>query len=301
MICENCGKEHNGEYGSGRFCCSVCARSYSTKFVSKDKKKKAFCKVCGKEIEINLHSDSTNVKCEECKKYIKRICKVCGREYNKHDGCSNDFCHKHNLQQLRTLIKYFGFDKLKLGTIEVELEFNRIRNILYDMYWNKKMSGQDIAKYFNYPSAANITGKIFKYLNIPCRSFKDCSINAWLQGNNCVSDSTNNYKCGWHTAWNNKEVYLRSSYEFDYANILDKQQIEYDVECLHIKYLSTKDNEYHCAIPDFYLKDTNTIIEIKSNYTLDIQNMKDKFKAYKEQGYNCKLILEHEEIDLNLL
>ena len=31
MICENCGKEHDGAYGSGRFCCSKCARSFSTK------------------------------------------------------------------------------------------------------------------------------------------------------------------------------------------------------------------------------------------------------------------------------
>jgi ribosomal protein L37AE/L43A len=30
MKCENCGKEHNGSYGSGRFCCQSCARSFST-------------------------------------------------------------------------------------------------------------------------------------------------------------------------------------------------------------------------------------------------------------------------------
>lgn len=30
MKCENCGKEHNGSYGSGRFCCQTCARSFST-------------------------------------------------------------------------------------------------------------------------------------------------------------------------------------------------------------------------------------------------------------------------------
>ena len=30
MKCECCGKKHNGEYGSGRFCSSECARSYST-------------------------------------------------------------------------------------------------------------------------------------------------------------------------------------------------------------------------------------------------------------------------------
>ena len=168
------------------------------------------------------------------------------------------------------------------------------------MYWNKKMSGQDIAKYFNYPSAANITGKIFKYLNIPCRSFKDCSINAWLQGNNCVSDSTNNYKCGWHTTWNNKEVFLRSSFELDYAKELDEQKIDYEVEYFHIKYFDTKIQEYRCAIPDFYLPNTNTIVEIKSTWTLDKQNMIDKVKAYKDLGYNFKLICDHKEISLEV-
>lgn len=31
MKCELCGKEHNGSYGSGRFCSSTCARRFSTK------------------------------------------------------------------------------------------------------------------------------------------------------------------------------------------------------------------------------------------------------------------------------
>jgi hypothetical protein len=31
MICENCNKEHDGNFGSGRFCSSKCARGYSTK------------------------------------------------------------------------------------------------------------------------------------------------------------------------------------------------------------------------------------------------------------------------------
>lgn len=29
-VCEFCGKEHNGSYGSGRFCCSKCARKFSS-------------------------------------------------------------------------------------------------------------------------------------------------------------------------------------------------------------------------------------------------------------------------------
>lgn len=31
MICENCNKDHDGLYGSGRFCSSICARGFSTK------------------------------------------------------------------------------------------------------------------------------------------------------------------------------------------------------------------------------------------------------------------------------
>lgn len=31
MICENCGIDHDGSYGSGRFCSSKCARGFSTK------------------------------------------------------------------------------------------------------------------------------------------------------------------------------------------------------------------------------------------------------------------------------
>lgn len=31
MNCEKCGSPHDGSYGSGRFCCSKCARSFSTK------------------------------------------------------------------------------------------------------------------------------------------------------------------------------------------------------------------------------------------------------------------------------
>ena len=88
---------------------------------------------------------------------------------------------------------------------------------------------------------------------------------------------------------------MRSSYELDYAKQLDEQQIDYEVEFKHIKYWDSQKEEYRCAIPDFYLPETNTIVEIKSDYTLDIQNMKDKFKAYKELGYNTKLICEHKE------
>ena len=298
MICENCGKEHIGKYASGRFCCEKCARAFSTKFLNKHKKKQAVCSKCGKNIEVSIYTDVSRVLCNNCKE--RKICNICGTEFFKKEKCPNNFCKNHNIQHFKSLIKYFGFDKSKLGTKDVEQEFNRVRNELYDLYWNKNLSSTQIAKIYNYKSTpTNITQKFFKnYLNIPVKSVKESIQENYLENRQPKQIINNQYKSGWHTTWNNKEVYLRSTYELDYAKQLDEQNIDYDCECFRIKYLNTKDNEYHCAVPDFYLKDTNTIVEIKSNWTFDVQEMKDKFKAYKEQGYNCKLILEHEEINL---
>lgn len=94
-------------------------------------------------------------------------------------------------------------------------------------------------------------------------------------------------------------MYYRSSYEKEYIEQLNNQHVDFDIEAIRILYFDTKKNKQRVAIPDIYIPSTNTLVEIKSNYTLDLQNMKDKFTAYKNAGYNCKLILEHKEVDIN--
>ena len=62
FICENCGKEHDGSYGSGRFCSKHCSHVYvgkkikrATKNLHKSRKKAPYgtwkCKSCGKILE----------------------------------------------------------------------------------------------------------------------------------------------------------------------------------------------------------------------------------------------------------
>lgn len=97
---------------------------------------------------------------------------------------------------------------------------------------------------------------------------------------------------------NNKEVYLHSSFELDYAKELDDKQIDYEVEFKHIKYWDSQKQEYRCAIPDFYIPSENLIVEIKSSWTLDKQNMKDKMKAYLDLGYKFKLICNNKELEI---
>lgn len=99
-ICENCGKEHDGSYGSGRFCSQKCARAFSTKFnrkeinekVSKTLKSKhpekpiKYCKDCNAILNhrnktgyckkcSNSHADRSWMKDEKYRKHISEIIK----------------------------------------------------------------------------------------------------------------------------------------------------------------------------------------------------------------------------------
>lgn len=297
MICENCGKEHDGCYGSGRFCSKECARSYSTKNIT-GYLKEAKCIDCGKIIYIGKRASNKKCRCEDCNKIHNQItCPICGSSYDpKSGGCKNNFCKTHNIQQINNLIKYFGFDKTKLGTLEVENEFNKIKETFEYLYIDQKMSMVEIGNMFNYKHTNNLS-KIFKYMNINRRTRAQIQFNAYLTGRHDVYTRPK-YCQEWHTTWNGKDVFLRSSYEIDYAKELDNQQIDYDVECLRIKYWDSQQQKYRCAIPDFYIPSQNLIVEIKSIWTLDIYNMKDKFKAFQELGYNTKLICD--KIDINL-
>lgn len=310
MICENCGKEHDGNYGSGRFCSKECAHSYVTKYDDKNKLKEAKCINCGKQIYINKRASIYNCKCNDCtsnSKVVKKLkiqkyeryikCPICGRQHLIYTFCENNFCKHHNHQQFRSLIKYFGFDKSKLGTFEVENEFNRIKDILYNLYWIDGKSSTEICKIYNYPNIGNLTAKVFKYLEIPSKNCKYAIKENYFTGRETPS-SSNNFKQQWHTTWNNKEVFLRSSYELDYAKELDEQHIDYEVEFKHIKYWDSQKQEYRCAIPDFYIPSQNLIVEIKSSYTLNKQNMIDKKNTYLDLGYKFKLICDYKELEI---
>ena len=102
-----------------------------------------------------------------------------------------------------------------------------------------------------------------------------------------------------HITWDNKQIFLRSINEIKYAEELDSQKILYEYESLRIKYFDTQKNDYRCAIPDFYLPATNTIVEIKSSFTLDVVNMRDRQKEFENLGYNFKLIFDFKEMTLD--
>ena len=223
-------------------------------------------------------------------------CKFCGKEFDPIQSKSKSYCCREHLvicsYKLKTLIKYFGFDESLIGTIHAIEEYERIRQMLYDLYWVEHKSSREIAEMFNYNShIENITNKVFKMLNIPKKTVSQAVKENYLHGQ--IPSTSNTYVHGYHTTWKNKKVFLRSSYEFEYAKLLDEQHIDYEVESLIIEYYDSINKENKIAIPDFYIPSTNTIVEIKSNYTLDVENMKDKKKYYEQLGYNFKLIVDN--------
>lgn len=303
MICKTCGKEFTEKYSkwcSGDFCSRSCSNKYSRKHIDIKKQKIVKCIKCKKEISVSIVASDKQCMCYDCKKYktyisengkkctkiIKQKCNVCG-EYK----CQRkDICKKFKL--FSSLIKWFGLDKSKIGTIYFYEEFEKSVNLMKEEYFDNKLSLKEIGKKYN--CNFQTLSEMFKSLNIKLRTLSESVNNAILQGKprgNCV----NQYKCGWHTTWNNKTVFYRSSYELDYAKELDKKKINYEVEKLRILYWDSRKQIQRIAIPDFYLPETNELVEIKSTWTYDEINMKDKFKAYKEHGYTTKLILEHKE------
>jgi hypothetical protein len=269
-------------------CCSrKCSNSIGGKF-NKNKKKLTKCKYCDNKILVAKNSSSTKHVCKNCfPKYFyitpkcikrKKNCKICGSF-----DCSDKYCKKVRL--IPNLVKYFNFNKTKIGTEEIHIEFEKIKEMLNNDYYIEKLSLFKIAEKYKHSNIGNFS-KLLYALNMPF-------INKNIHQSYC--------KQGWHTTWNNKQVFYRSSYELNYAKELDLKCIDYQMENLKIQYFDTIQQKPRKAIPDFYIPLTNTIIEIKSVVTLNIQEMKDKVKAYSEQGYNFKLILEYQETDLNTL
>ena len=169
-----------------------------------------------------------------------KYCKYCGAEKGK---CKDLYvCSKWRI--FKSLIK-FGFNNDVIGTNDIIDEFYRIKNIIENFYNDFSSNNEMLKKIFNYTSGSANFIKLLKSLDIEIKSINESVSQAWLVGRLSNNNNINNYKCGWHTTWNNKDVYLRSSYEFDFAkeldnnneNIIDKDTYDsFDLFILNIKH-----------------------------------------------------------------
>jgi len=100
MNCENCNNEHDGKYGSGRFCSCKCARGFSTKEKRQEinikvgnklriyDNKPKYCITCNKEIGIQNKSGY----CRQCNPvYLSESYRKSISDSQKKNGNSGGF------------------------------------------------------------------------------------------------------------------------------------------------------------------------------------------------------------------
>lgn len=313
FICQKCGKTYElqltekqyltGKHSYKKYCSKSCANSHTISDITKSKISKSVKEspIYQQKI-LDRKKNSKNYIYDEITNSYIAITKpiYCGTiELNE---LYPEISKRQSPKWFNKLIP-FGLNIGLLGTTAFPEEYFKCKQLLYTEYVLNKLSPKDIYKKYNcsqYFNNFETLLHIFKEWGFETRNRSEAIINSYLN-NNLTPPSGPQYKSGWHTTWNGKEIYYRSSYELDYAKYLDEQNIDYEVESLRIKYFDSQSKDYRCAIPDFYIPSTNEIIEIKGMYTLDVQNLKDKFERYKQLGYKPKLILEHKEVDLDEL
>jgi hypothetical protein len=124
--CENCKNEHDGTYGSGRFCSLKCSRGFSTK---------------AKRMEINEKVTKT---CKEKKRENKIICGLCGIEFvnrRKRKFCSTSCASKNNWKNPL----YYENMQMKIALMDrTSFSFGAISSIfLFDGYEIKCQSKKE--------------------------------------------------------------------------------------------------------------------------------------------------------------
>jgi hypothetical protein len=260
---------------------------------------------CEKNIDdfYKLKSGTPKKNCKECAKIVSRS--KYKRKNNKItiksktcDSCNIDI--ENGKKKYCTMCKQFTnyrklFGKLNVAEHNLLLANQKSLDILLDEYFVKNLSLIEIKNKYNI--MYNTVHFYFKINGIKLRSTSDSQSLAYEMGRINVVTSPK-YKQGWYTTWDGRLVYYHSSYELEYCKILDSKKIVYQMESVRIKYFDTQKNKNRIAIPDFYLPESNTLIEIKSKYTFDEQNMKDKLVSYNENGYNFKLILDKKEYSI---
>lgn len=115
----------------------------------------------------------------------------------------------------------------------------------------------------------------------------------WTSKNIDRDKKNKHHLCGWYfNKSKNKYVWLRSSWEYGYANWLDSRNVVWDVE---VRSYLLSDGRYYR--PDFFIfinDRLDSVIEIKSKWANGSMDRIDKFEKFKLEysDINSKLITE---------
>lgn len=132
-ICENCGKQHDGKYGTGRFCSNSCAHSYSTKSNREAINQKVSNTLKSSSISATKRENTAKLNLQNMPNYTLDAdnplkCTVCGKEFQTYVGLRQHLkmhsgTYKPTQRRLSSpVVAYNGSAKVELDITVQELE-----------------------------------------------------------------------------------------------------------------------------------------------------------------------------------
>ena len=101
--CENCGKDHDGTYASGRFCSSICARGFSTK---------------SKREEINEKVRKKLSQCPFTKEEMQEAADFCSTVYQMKNFLKIQSCGSNTYRQIGKWLLLYNLELAPKKTTE---------------------------------------------------------------------------------------------------------------------------------------------------------------------------------------
>lgn len=166
-------------------------------------------------------------------------------------------------------------------------EYLKVKKVFEEKYIKKEMSLLQFARSFgiNY----TLPSSYFYIFGIPTRNYEEAYIKRkfWKRSEEykTPNNPSFNFKRGYHISWENKKFYLMSSYEFNFAKILDEFQISYEVGTLILPYFSSIENRIVKGKPDFIFKDLKVIIETKSERFYNYIDLRERQAEANKRGF----------------
>lgn len=297
-VCKGCADVLPYERRKESFCGSSCAASYNNRKrppVSEEQKIKT-------SRTLKLRYITTSKKPSRVKRYNKvrftnKIpfsaiyqCLACGKYHRTTADVKQCQCglggYKRRL--FNCLTKYFGLPLHNIGSPEFITDYNTCIAGIVELY--RVHSSASLAALIGHTHPSGLV-KLMKAAGIKVDSRSESRTKSLLLGRRSLpSNDAAVFQQGWYHTKFGTDVYYRSSYELAYIHHLEDRNIAFTMED-RFEYYDTQKGTNRCALPDFIVGDI--IVEIKSSYTFDNpQNMKDKFNAYSEKGFEPILYLE---------
>lgn len=181
-----------------------------------------------------------------------------------------------------------GFDFSK----PIEDEYRKLCDLLSREYLLLGGSMISIMKSHEIASSKTLH-LLFKLCGIETRSLSDAALMSFEEGRSSISTTRkSSYRNGWHVAWDGESFYLRSSYEFAFAEELDKKREKYVVEPFRVKYFSEKENRFKIAVPDFLLVNRNRIVELKNRFNFDHEDQVCRKREFVRLGFSYEVLID---------